>query len=73
LRRRVKEKCQEEEREVRDWEREEPRGTGKFFAIISRVSRSLQFVVWLGVGESSVSVVSSTRRPEAFSRSSWRT
>jgi hypothetical protein len=48
---------QEEEKEERDSEREEPSVTARFFATISRELPSLLFVVSLVVVVSSVSLV----------------
>jgi hypothetical protein len=48
---------QEEEKEERDSEREEPSVTARFFAITSRELPSLPFVVLLVVVVSSVSLV----------------
>jgi hypothetical protein len=42
------------EREVKVWEREEPRGTGKYFAITSRELPSQQSDAWRDGVESSV-------------------
>ena len=63
---------QAEEKEAKDWEREEPSVIARSFAIISRVSPSRPFAVWLVVGVWSVSQDWSTRRHVECWRCSWR-
>merc|ERR1711977_311698 len=64
---------EEEEREVRDSEREAPSVTERSCVITSRESPSLPSEDWREEEGSSVSPDSSTRRPEVSSRFSWRT
>merc|ERR1711959_66149 len=64
---------EEEEREVKDSEREAPSVTERSCVITSRESPSLPSEDWREEEVSSVSPDSSTRRPEVSSRSSWRT
>merc|ERR1712188_205232 len=69
----TKETWEEEEREVKDSEREAPSVTERSCVITSRESPSLPSEDWREEEVSSVSPDSSTRRPEVSSRFSWRT
>ena len=69
---RAKKRCRVVEREARVWEREEPRGTGRFSATTSRGSPNLRFGVWPEEVESRGLAVSSTRKPVVCWRSSSR-
>uniref|UniRef100_A0A9L0R470 Histone H2A n=2 Tax=Equus caballus TaxID=9796 RepID=A0A9L0R470_HORSE len=57
----------------RGWEKEAPSAIARCCATTSRASPSPPSGVWPGVGVSSASLVSSTRRLAGCSRSSWRT
>ena len=65
--------CLDEEKEERDLEREAPSVTERSYETTSKESRSQPSADWLAEVVSSVSLDSSTKKPEEFLRSSWRT
>ncbi len=68
-----KQQCLDVVKEEKVWEKEAPSVTGRCWGITSRVLPSLLSVVWLAEVVSNVSPDWSTRRPEVYSKSSWKT